>query len=147
MLYGEENRRTMGVGEEIKSRATFVSSHPWGKQGGKMRFKKVSTERRDLDFSLDSLCLKKSASQLPLFINRCHLCCSQQKANDYNVKNRSQNRWQTPKAREWLNYNITLNWASSLGVCSLLLIGQSECVSLSLWSIFCGVFPKSATND
>ena len=40
------------------------------------------TERRDLDFSLDSLCLKKSASQLPLFINRCHLCCSQQKAND-----------------------------------------------------------------
>ena len=40
MLYGEENRRTMGVGEEMKSRATLVSSHPRGKQGGKNEVQK-----------------------------------------------------------------------------------------------------------
>ena len=37
------------------------------------------TESTDLNFSLDSLCLKKSASQLRLSINRCHVCCFQQK--------------------------------------------------------------------
>ena len=48
----------------------------------------IALRATDLRFSLESNCLKKSTSQLLLFINRCHVCCSQQKTSDYSVKNR-----------------------------------------------------------
>ena len=51
-------------------------------------FERPRTESPDLRFCVESNCLKKSASQLLLFINRCHVCCSQQKTSDYSVKNR-----------------------------------------------------------
>ena len=91
--------------------------------------------------------MKKSDSQLLLFINRCHICCSQQKISDYNVRNRWWIQWQAPKAREYLVFNITLNWGKSLVGSALLLIGQFVSVMLSPRSISNGVFLKLVTND
>ena len=98
------------------------------------------TKGTELRFSFDRNCLKKSASKL-------HVCSSQQKISDYNVINWWQIRWQVPKAREYLAFNITLNWGKSLVGSALLLIGQFVSVMLSPRSISNGVFLKLVTND
>ena len=48
----------------------------------------IALRATDLRFSLESNCSKKSTSQLLLFINRCHVFCSQQKISDYSKRNR-----------------------------------------------------------